>query len=425
MADPVGIILKVKIEQQALQRFLNSKQPEKENLTGFTEDFQEYETIKNEKVSHFFAKLLYESNDSNNIFLFHYDESQTTLFFAFILNYDYTAYLNALLSIIKHMGLFTEKNTVLLMSPTSGDLYKQYNLESNSLESSKTISKEVIEDYQDTFWSFYDKKLESFPEPEKAIRKRNYFYKPIITAYKKYVAYIEEQLKPQKIKAATKEQPFELADPFSGFCSYDGKVFRRGYYNSKHYSEEPDRRMVEYELFGADPYTFRLITEDLYADKNHLYQQTDKWFYDIFRVFIPVTGIDGATFTYIGNKYEHSYCKDKNHIYYDLKAISADPKTFKDLNFGFGKDKEHVFFRGEIIPINTSECSIDKHGFIRDNINIFHYETKVPLDGATFKVLEWESDVNPFIGTFILEDKNGRYEFTSATRQKPATINKI
>ena len=114
---------------------------------------------------------------------------------------------------------------------------------------------------------------------------------------------------------------------------------------------------------------------------------------------------------------EYLFTKDKNHIYLEEKVLlEADVRTFKVIDFAYGKDKSNVYYRDKIIPINPTEYKIDKHGFIRDKNNIFHYEEKIEMNAITFKVLKYENDVNPFIGVFVLEDKNGIYEYNSINK---------
>lgn len=107
------------------------------------------------------------------------------------------------------------------------------------------------------------------------------------------------------------------------------------------------------------------------------------------------------------------------------KLEQADSKTFEYLDFCFGKDLNHIFYLDKVIPIDRNNFILDKNGFIYDDKNIVHFQHQILIDVKTFKVIEYQSSSNPFIGTFILEDKNGQYEYNRNSKEgiiKPVAL---
>lgn len=404
MAEPAGIAFKLNISETDLNNFLKCKQASTENFIEIGEN--EHKTNPKNKVSQFMAELLYScNNQSQNVFLFQYNTEKKELFFAYILNYNWTYYANAVLSILKQASTFQDlqkENYALCFSPISFDFYSAFSFQKgNTINRKQDIANSLLQEYIDEVWFHFDKKADCFPEPAKAIRKKNYFYRTIILAYKKYLKIIEEQEKPEKIRKATTSNPFCL---FDWIYTWEGKI-----YNCLYGTDIP------IEFLHADPLTFKKVGS-VYADKNYVY----KCSFDniVNNSYCFEKGIDGATYQVIGgNSMEYLFTKDKNHIYLEEKVLlEADVRTFKVIDFAYGKDKSNVYYRDKIIPINPTEYKIDKHGFIRDKNNIFHYEEKIEMNAITFKVLKYENDVNPFIGVFVLEDKNGIYEYNSINK---------
>lgn len=399
MSEPTAIAIQLKISEDQLNCFLKSKQAATEIFITTGEDG--LETNPKNKVSQLMAEMLYSCHhQSQNVFLFDYDTKKQELFFAYILNHGGMYHANAVLSVVKQATTFQDQHTqnyALIFSSTSYDFYTGF-----AFENSKTISQlqecpdELLKDYIAKVWSYYDKKLDCFPEPAIAIRKRYYFYKPIITAYKKYLKVVELQEKPEKLKLATAQNPYHL---FDFLYAWDGKVYDLLYGMS-----QPK------ELIHADPLTLRKVGA-VYADKNYVYQcNLDN---TVNNAYLPKPGIDGASYQLVGgNSMEYVYTQDKNHIYFKERVVpQADIKTFKYIDFAFGKDKSRVYYQDQIIPIDPANFLIDKHGFIRDQNNIFHYGVKIEMHAPTFKVVQYESDLNPFMGVFVLLDKNASYQF--------------
>lgn len=397
MSEAIGIVSKMKFSEDALKRFLRSKQVLTEKIIQNSKI--ERKTNPENTVSSFMAELLYSCNNlSGNVFLFHYNIEKEELFFAYVLSRECWNDANAILSILKQGSRFqnlSNDSYVFCFSPFSMDVYDAYLFENgNSINNKNDVSEELLKEYADAFWSFFDKKTKSFPEPKKAIKNKTYFYRPIVLAYKKYIEQVEKEEKPQKIKTATQINPFHLVD---FLYTWEGKVFDCLYgFKAPH------------ELLDADPFTISKVG-NVYADKSHVYKRNPEG------GFFLITGIDGATYEIIGqDKHDYLYTKDYAHVYLNEQVVAgADVNTFINIGYGNGKDNKNVYYRDEVIEIDQTNYKIDKHGFIIDAKNIYHYGKKIDMDAATFKVVSYESNTNPFMGVFGLEDKNGIYEYDS------------
>ncbi len=219
----------------------------------------------------------------------------------------------------------------------------------------------------------------------------------------------------------------DLKKLFDNFYQYKDKVLQFRDY-TKQIIEVPE----------ADPETFRKVS-GFYADKNHVFYQclqdnspeetiTNAYGHNMnnpdakWQISI-VQGLDGKSFNYIQDKYDTVYWKDKNGIYIkrngSLKALeNVDKQSFTYLNFLYGKDNKHIYYEDQILPIDVNEYSLDQWGFIKDQFRIFHYDFEIGLDPKSFEVVYYNLIKQPI----ILEDKNGKYEYTRSIREDSKII---
>lgn len=400
MAEPTGFFMEVNIDGQSVKKLLNHPFPHA--------DFRP-------KAGYFFGRLLYETTlDPANVFIFHYNNKDEKCFIAYLMNYFDQATIgpfNDLFAIL--CALKSPKTTdYALVATTYPEVLHAFGLTKSGVKeiAPATVPPGVVEHLSNKFWSFSE--ANAFPSVEKALNKRNYFYKNFKNYYKKYLEYVEEKEKPEKIAKATKDSPYKL---FGSFFSYDGKVFEfRNYTNQV------------IEIPQADPLTFRDVS-GVKADKNHVYlprlahgsppaRVGNRNNPDAVWEYYIVEGIDGASFNYVKEKWDTIYWKDQNAVYVYrnkqlLKVEGADSKTFKYLDFCYGKDKDRLFYYEKALPVDPVDFTLNKNGFLYDKKHVYHYENCLPLDAETFKVLKYGSSVNPHMGTFVLEDKNGTYEY--------------
>lgn len=410
MTEPKGILFEVGISEKALKKFLNHRLSFRyDQATDY------YELADINRIMDFFAYTLYSCEDTTKgIFLLNYDSAKERFFCAYILK-NYEAEAVALFSdILRTLSSYkdSEKSDYAIITSIVPEVEMGYAISKGKLEkvSSNELKSHITDPLLDKFWSFMKKN--DFPEPDRAFKIKDYYYKPFQNAFKKYVNLQEEIARPTRILQASKENPFHL---FDDFYTFNQKVF--------------DISRTAVEVVDADPHSFKKLG-NAFLDKNYVFSRRltnngvpatvqnvghpkTRWEY----IIIP--GIDAQTFTFVRERWDTLYWKDKNYIYLETEAgytdyrkvELADVKSFEYLGFCFGKDKNHVFYKDQIIAIDPQHFELNINGFISDNKNIYHYQNKIELDPHTFKIISVESLQNPFMGTFILEDKNGTYEY--------------
>jgi hypothetical protein len=166
-------------------------------------------------------------------------------------------------------------------------------------------------------------------------------------------------------------------------------------------------RLFGMEIAGADPFTLRQINRDVLADRERVWRHTHL-----------VPGADGSSFKVIGGV-GGIYAKDANRVYVrdggNYRPIEgADVKTFKGLKFGYARDARHVYCRATILEGVGDHFSIDDCGFLHGEDAVYHYDYRLPLDAASFRVLNLEDklkETNPHLGEFRLADREGVYRY--------------
>lgn len=416
MAEPAGIFIEASLTEKEVKSLLRYK-------------FEDCEYGK--KVGYYFSQLLYSCiNYPKNVFIFNYDKKQQRLFIVWVLNYFNELEIQPfekILEIITSIKSSEESNYAVVAS-IYPDIYKGYEIYKQELKviNKNVFPKETTNRLVSTFLNFAQDS--AIFEPKKALQKRNYFYKNFKNYYKKYSEHIKNTEKPQRIKNATKKEPYHL---FKNFFSYDDKVFCG-------WRQEDFK-----EIIGADPLSFREINGSIVADKNFVFYRKNTHPIKpslinkhiggarFFTHYVLIEGIDGDSFTYVKEKWDTVYWKDKNAVFIidkkanDLKKVMADVNSFEYIGFAYGKDKKNVFYNDQIIAIDVNNFKLNKNGFIWDDLNIFSYSNKIPLDAKTFKIKKYDNDVNPFIGDFILEDKTGLYKYNGDWNHKKQSKNFI
>jgi len=411
MAESMVILTEISIEEKELKSFLRRKSPVDSSLKNID----------------FFASLLYGCEaKTGNVFLFHYDNGR--LFTCYWQDFPSSDKIKRYLTTLSVLSDYTQEAVRVFKSNSSAELLDVYILQNqqepqNILNEKNNMQlKNELHRLTDKFWSFAD--ANSFLKPQKALRKQNYFYKPLKTAYKRYLKYIQKLQKPEKIKTATRENPFYY-DFDTGFFTYDLKLF----YN--------DGGKI-LKISGADPFTFGL--KGFPMDKNSYFEyqlkvkRTSKKHpedYELTPYFRVHPNIDPQTFNYVKNRTDTIYWKDKynvyvrkaeplNDIFYNHRLVPIDgahSKSFSGLDFGYGKDKNRLYYFDKPLPVDVENFSLDNTGFLRDDKFVYHYGVQLPLDGASFSVVATENKLNPFLGPFILQDKNGHYSYSFDTKK--------
>lgn len=416
MAEPTGIFIEIETDEKSLKKMLNHK-------------FEKASYKK--KLGYYLCELLHDCNiNPSNIFIFNYNLNTKKCFIAYVQKHFEKTQIEPLIEGLQHIALLKNTDTIdyAIISSIFPEVFEAYKITDKEVtKTNQKLPVNVVNNLINKFWSF--SKNNNFPKPNKALSKRDYFYKDFKNFYKKYLEYVNEIEKPIKIAQATKDSPYHL---FDNFYTYNNGVFEYNIY-TKEFIELPE----------SDPFSFRDVA-GIKADKNFVYNRilatnSPPELINQESVFIInpnaiwewviVSGIDGNSFENIKQKWDTVYWKDKKSVFIyekrNLIKIEADSKTFKYLDFCFGKDKDSVFYLDKIIPIDVNNFTLNKNGFIFDSNTIFHYQNKLQLDAKSFKILEYESEVNPFIGTFIIEDKNGRYKYNKEWEKNIVPIKNI
>lgn len=406
MSAEIRLYIKINISENNLKKFLNSK--------------FEGDPYK-KKVGYFFSRLLYEGVDNPaNLFILNFNKKTDSCFIVYAPRNLDKSKKASFIELFEVLGNLVNNNTsgFAVFATPFPEFVEGYSIKNNNVVeiNSKNKQKEVVEKLHHKFWSFSDNA--DFPEPKVALTKRNYLDKNFKNYYKRYLTYIEEFEKPNKIASAIKENPYHL---FDDFYTYENKVFQFRKYTNQ-----------VIEIPQACPLTFRNVSGIL-ADKNYVFLSRlsdssppitikEKSFTinnpNAIWEFYTCEGVDGESFDYVKEKWDTIYWKDKNSVFIYLNATmqlkkmaQADHTTFKYLGFCFGKDKNHIFYYDTVLPIRLDNYSLDKNGFIYDENSIFHYQNHIPLNAQTFKVINTKRTKNPFNPTYVLEDKNGKYEY--------------
>lgn len=164
----------------------------------------------------------------------------------------------------------------------------------------------------------------------------------------------------------------------------------------------------DWVLDNADPYTIsELVGSRFIADKKSVWYEGKP--VDVDRdTFEVLGGVDGI------------YALDKNHVYCqnfaELEVVPhADPSTFRDLDFSYGADAHNVFCGDTILADVVGKYKVDRCGFLVSETSVYHYSFRLPVDALTFKVVNYDEklkETNPFLGKFLIEDKNGSYQLS-------------
>src|SRR5690606_19761423 len=149
----------------------------------------------------------------------------------------------------------SEKPDYAIVTSIAPEVEVGYMISKDKLEkvSSNDLKRHIIDPLLDKFWSFMRKN--DFPEPSRAFKIKDYYYKPFQNDFKKYVKHREEIERPAKILQASKENPFHL---FDDFYTFDQKVF------------DISRSVVE--VVNADPYSFKKLG-NAFLDKNYVFSR--------------------------------------------------------------------------------------------------------------------------------------------------------
>jgi len=375
------------------------------------------------------ASFLYSCETKpGNVFLFNYGEE--CLFTAYWEDFPDQEGGKKYILTVNHLAQYAVEQPFLFVTTNSGHLQEVYRLRAPGMPESVPDGKNLAMMTHEAalltekFWHFSQDRV--FPAPEVALRKRNYFYEPLKRSYRRYRKRMQEQEKPARIRAATAESPFHY-DFDQRFLTFEGRVL---------YNDSVTGDVLE--LPGADPFSFGL--KGFPMDENHYYEYRLRVMRDeggehlsgsrsgrVTACFQVHPSIDPQSFTHVKKRVEPVYLKDSSLVYVRKKrplegtpyfnqcimaVPGADPESFSYLGFHYGRDGRQLYVLDTPLPVDPGDFQLDlATGFLWDRRHVFHYDVRLSLDGASFSVVSSESEVNPFLGPFVLQDKTGRYRY--------------
>lgn len=147
------------------------------------------------------------------------------------------------------------------------------------------------------------------------------------------------------------------------------------------------------------------------------------WKYLILALVLTIFIIAGY-FTYKGNRFFkdtfgislfqiedmisdiHCYDIVDGQLQYEDEIVSeADPSSFKELDFCYGKDKNHVFADGKIITeADPKSFKPLNHSYAKDDNNVFCFSQGDPIIMQDVDVKSFKADYWDKFGKILLND---------------------
>ncbi len=168
------------------------------------------------------------------------------------------------------------------------------------------------------------------------------------------------------------------------------------------YSPQGNWFEIGIEKCDADKKSFKILSNSIAKDKNHIFYcgikqehvdfqtfyiekeipKDKKYAYtEDFQKLVPIVGVDAKTFEYLNfDTLNHSWSKDKNHYYIDYKKINVDYSTFTFLNRRFSKDKDSLYadlnsWKFITVKENTNDISVINCEYIKDKSTLYYIST--------------------------------------------------
>jgi hypothetical protein len=378
MAEAAGILLRAYITEAELAAFFRRQVDYGEGRAS---------------VGHVLSALLDRDEFGCDILIVHHDPDYDRLFLAWIVNRlgedDLELIWPVLEALAKHLyPTVPAKGAVASILPKCFEslLIQNGNV---VLGPAELVSQKELRSLSDQLWSFA--RNGEFPDPARAMRRRNYHCKPFRQAWKAYRKWRDEVDRPARIAAATEAEPYRLVHRV--YC-WDGKVVERDDFTGR-----------DIPFPEADPLTFR-SAGGFYADKNHVWvrrlaensppltvetpdgivnNRAAIWEYRI------LPGIAGADFTWFDSRWDTTLWTDKRRIYTwsDRKLVALPDvvaSEFRTYGQCFGTDGKAVFCGARKLPLNVERMRTEG-GFVWDDEKVFIAGTELPLHGKTFRIL--------------------------------------
>jgi hypothetical protein len=382
MSEPAGLIFECQINETKLNQFFKTK---------IVKDSSKI------TVGHLFCEILESTKTEDDVFIINHDPKVNRLFIAWVFNFYSSEMLAPIWSALETLSALIQSENELffgVISSTFPEAYETVKLENGQVtfHPADLIAADKLQHLANKFLSFEIK--EQFPDAESSMQTKNYHCKVFKAEWKKFVKLRADELLPQKIKAATPNNPLLLCDDI---YTVDGVVFQRHDYT---------RRDIIFPK--ADPYSFRNAGR-FYADQNYVWQRqlavdspSEAIMKGSFKVnnpaaiweYVIVPGAIGKKFKWLFDRHDTIYWADQNSVYSIneinrgllVKLPDVNPKEFKDIGCAYGSDQKQVFYLTKALTINATNNKTEEF-FIWDDKKVFFRDLELPLNGHDFQIL--------------------------------------
>lgn len=379
MAEPAGIFIEIPMNDRGLKQWF---------ATSLSHNDETH------NVGHILAALFHAGDPRGEVMIVHYDRTQKTLLFAWVLPHFSQEAIAPIWPILdvaaKHMAADQAQG---IIATTTSEIMQTIHVSLKGLthQNAQGDSSAPYAVLFEKFWGFANKSG-AFPDAKKAMRIRGYQCAPMKKAWTVYVKWKAEKDLPLRIAAANPETPVHL---FDQIYAWPGHVVERSAYYG---------RDIKFE--GANPVGFRKVSP-FFADDTHVWERCLAphsppemiqgrlfpinnpdaiWEYHI------VDAVDGGAFTWIHDRHDTIYWTDKRHVYAcangRLQRLNGiNPGTYKLLNQRFMADGDYLYAGTTALPMHP--CDVQIHdGLIWDQKHVYAMGNSLPLKGASFQILD-------------------------------------
>lgn len=380
MAEPAGIIINATISQEKLNSLFRKQVPFRDGIA---------------RIGHVLSVLLDEGDKHREILIVNHDPDNDSLFLAWIMSHYEEELSEVIWPVLEELAASMEEGAVVrgAVLSTLPTCFESIHIKNGCLKRGPAglVSQQELDELHEKFWSFASK--DRFPDAARSMRRRNYHCKAFRRAWKNYVKWRDEEERPARIAAATKENPYSLMPNI--FC-WDGKVFEDCTYTKRHL------------IFpGADPFSFR-NESGFYADKNFVWHcflaenSPPEQIMGRYGLYINnpeaiweyrvIEGVVGGEFTFLDDPFDTLFWSDKRCIYAfnSEKGLvplpGVDASQFRIFGHCFGTDGEYIFHCANKIPIRLESVRYEG-GFIWDDEKVLFGNFEIPLIGKSFRIL--------------------------------------
>jgi hypothetical protein len=380
MAEPAGVLLQAEMGEAALGTAMSHKVSHGSDQVG---------------IGHLLCDLLLRGDADGGIVILHHDPATDRLFLAWVLNHYSVEAIAPIWPVLDRLAEVLAPGAVaegVLVSPLRRP-WERIGIDGAQLtrRPAESADAALAQRLSDRLWSFARKG--QFPDASASMRARTVQCAPFRKAWKRYVAWQEEQERPALIRAATPDDPFWL---YPDFAAAGNEVWRWDSFRMK-------RSVVP----GADPASFRKVG-DVVADHRQVWVHRlaansppasiptggggTRANPDAVWEYAEVPGVDGGSLTWLFNRWDTIFYRDTDRVYAMMDGVGlvalpgVSPAAFRAFGDSFGTDGVQIWSGPHPVPLDPRKTRLDGF-FLCDDAHVFLSHHRLPLDGAGFRVL--------------------------------------